>query len=287
MMTPRRHLLALLVVAALPASALADAKSEAREHIDRATAMHGDGRFAEALVELNTAYTLDPQPDLLYAIGQINVKLGNCKQAILFYKRYLKTKPDKRAAASTKLAIKTCKSHPPPPAPTPPAPAPAPAVEPAPPVVEPAPEPAPAVEPAPVPLPLASDDDPAPPITSVAPPPPIDQGPEVTRPWYTDVLADVLLGGGLIAGGAAAFMYTQARSDLDEAEDATDYDTHEQLVDDARGKRNLALGLAAGSAVLIGAGVVRLIVHDRTERRKVVVAPVAGGGGLVILEGRF
>src|SRR5262245_2256399 len=120
MTPPTRRLLPLVLVIALPATALADAKTEAKEHIAKATELHGEGRFADALLELNTAYTLDPQPDLLYAIGQLNVKLGDCKQAVLFYKRYLKTKPEKRAAAATKEAIKTCKSHPPPAAPEPP-----------------------------------------------------------------------------------------------------------------------------------------------------------------------
>src|SRR5258706_14583402 len=102
-----RSRLALLFVAlvAFPVSALADGKTEAKQHIAKATELHGQGRFAEALDELDTAYKLDPQPDVLFAIGQLNVKLGNCDQAILFYKRYLKTKPANPAASAAKETV--------------------------------------------------------------------------------------------------------------------------------------------------------------------------------------
>lgn len=288
MTPPTRHLLRLplLLVIALPAAALADAETEAKEHIAKATELHGEGRFADALLELNTAYTLDPQPDLLYAIGQLNVKLGDCKQAVLFYKRYLKTKPEKRAAAATKEAIKTCKSHPPPAAPTPPETTePSVTTEPTPTTTEPTPptdteEPPVTTEPAP---PVVDETPPLPPSSPTGP---IDSGPERHRGWYTDVVADVLLGGGLIAGGVGAYFYTSARSDLDAADDASDYDAHKDLVDKAHSKRMYAVGLAGAGVALVGAGIIRLMVHDRTEHRRVGVAP-AHGGGMVVLEGSF
>jgi tetratricopeptide (TPR) repeat protein len=282
-----RHLLPLVLIVALPASALADAKTEAKEHIAKATALHSDGRFAEALDELNTAYTLDPQPDLLYAIGQLNVKLGNCDQAVLFYKRYLKTKPEKRAAAATKEAIKTCKNHPPPAAPEPPTTVTTDTHD-----TEPAPPDTHDTEPAPPPD--THDAEPPPPVIDDTPPlppsggitGPIDNGPERHRGWYTDVVADVLLGGGLVAGGVGAYFYTSARSDLDAADDASDYDEHKDLVDKAHNKRLIAVGLAGAGVALVGAGIIRLMVHDRTEHRRVGVAPTHGGGVLV-LEGSF
>lgn len=282
-----RHLLPLVLIVALPASALADAKTEAKEHIAKATELHGDGRFAEALDELNTAYTLDPQPDLLYAIGQLNVKLGNCDQAVLFYRRYLKTKPDKRAAAATKEAIKTCKKHPPPAAPEPPATTttePQTTTEPTPPehTDEPPPPDTHDTEPAPPPV---IDDPPPLPITT-ATTGPVDNGPERHRGWYTDVVADVLLGGGLVAGGVGAYFYTAARSDLDSADGATDYSEHKDLVDSAHSKRLIAIGLAGTGVALVGAGIIRLMVHDRSEHRRVGVAPTHGGG-MVVLEGSF
>jgi len=61
----------LVVLLVAPASAFAGKKEEAKAHITKATKAHKDGRFEEARVELEAAYALDPNPDLLYAIGQV------------------------------------------------------------------------------------------------------------------------------------------------------------------------------------------------------------------------
>jgi tetratricopeptide (TPR) repeat protein len=121
---------ALVVLFALaPAIAFADPQSDARAHIQKATALHGEAKFAEALEELKRAFALDPKPELLYAMGQVHVQLGDCAQAIVFYERYLDTKPAAGPSAATREAIESCKSAPPPepppePQPTPPPPAP-------------------------------------------------------------------------------------------------------------------------------------------------------------------
>ncbi len=73
--------------------ARADAKAEAQSRFQHATELHQAGKFAEALNELTVAYTLDPRPEILYAIGQMHVQLGDCPQAILFYQRFLSTSP--------------------------------------------------------------------------------------------------------------------------------------------------------------------------------------------------
>ncbi|MDQ3301573.1 MAG: tetratricopeptide repeat protein, partial [Myxococcota bacterium] len=110
-----KHAIAALMFLAVasPAMALADAKADAKIHIDKATALHGEGKFAEALEELKNAYTLDPRPELLYAIGQVHVQLGNCPQAITYYERFLSTKPDAGPAGAAREAIQTCKTAPP------------------------------------------------------------------------------------------------------------------------------------------------------------------------------
>lgn len=105
-------LLVLLALAAAPEAARADARAEARSHVDRATALHGEGRLAEALGELTLAYSLDPQADLLYAIAQVHVALGQCPQAILFYERFLSQRPAAVPAAAAAEAIEACRSAP-------------------------------------------------------------------------------------------------------------------------------------------------------------------------------
>jgi tetratricopeptide (TPR) repeat protein len=112
--------------------AFAQPSPEAKVHVDAATKLHGEGKYAEALVELEAAYKLDPQPPLLYAIAQVHVKLDRCAEAIPFYEKFLATNPEPGPAEATRQAIEVCKSRlPAAPEPTPePEPAPEPVVAP-------------------------------------------------------------------------------------------------------------------------------------------------------------
>ncbi|HWO26277.1 MAG TPA: hypothetical protein VNO30_46435 [Kofleriaceae bacterium] len=111
-MIRKASLLVLLALAAAPRAAHADAKTEARARMEKATELYGQARYADALNELTIAYVLDPQPAALYAIGQMHVQLGNCQHAVLFYERFLSTNPDATPAAAAQEAIDTCKTKP-------------------------------------------------------------------------------------------------------------------------------------------------------------------------------
>jgi tetratricopeptide (TPR) repeat protein len=255
-----RTLLLFLLLA--PAAAHADAKSEAKAHIDKATTFHGEGKYKEALDELTLAYALDPKPELLYAIGQVHVQLGNCTQAISFYERFLGTKPSAGPAAAAKEAIETCKSAPPP---------------------EVKPDPVPEVKPDPVPPP-----DPEPmPVQ-----PPRNETPPTTggKPWYKDVIGDVLVGGGIVAGVLGVVFYQQMNSKLDDSEDrdkAPTIDAHNKLRDEASSKRTLAIGFGVGGVALIGAGIARYVLRDSGERSSKVAVTPTSDGGLITVMGRF
>ncbi|MCX5742946.1 MAG: hypothetical protein NT062_10670 [Proteobacteria bacterium] len=242
----------LLVIAcallAAPTVAHADAKTEARSHIDRATTLHQQNKFTEALHELLLAYSLDPQPGLLYAIAQVNVKLGNCAQAITFYERFLTTHPSEGPEASARAAIATCQANPPAVAPPP----------------EPVPDVVPPVEVKPVDV----------------PPPPAPSTPRSgTTPFYTDLLGDALTAGGVAVGVVSLVLYGSARTDLDAAETAVDYAASQELVDRAHRKRTFAIVTGVGGVALIGAGLARYLLHDRgIETPAVAVLPLAGGG---------
>lgn len=129
--------LLIVVLCALPATAFAGPKDEAKKHIEKATEAHQAQKYDVALSELQAAYQLDPQPDLLYAIGQVQVKLNNCPDAIQSYQKFLDTKPAPEPAAAANEAIKTCQDElakaqpppPPPPQPQPPPPPPPPQPE--------------------------------------------------------------------------------------------------------------------------------------------------------------
>src|SRR5262245_41191978 len=82
---------ALAALALLPATVLAGKKSDAKAHIAKAARAHKEARYHDARNELEAAYNLDPQPDLLYAIAQVDAKLGDCDEAITYYKRFAAT----------------------------------------------------------------------------------------------------------------------------------------------------------------------------------------------------
>ena len=243
-------------LAAVPARAFADAKADAKEHIAKASAAHDAGQLETALNELNIAYTLDPQPELLYAIAQVHVQLGQCPQAITFYKRFLATHPSDDAVAVVNEAIHTCETAPPPATDTPPPPEPEP---------EPKPEPVAAPPPPPAPPAAVVVDQPA---------------------FYTDVIGDALVGAGLAAGIVGVIEYTSARSALDNADHASSYAASQSLVDSAHTKRDVSIGLGIGGAALIGVGVVHYVLHRGHSATGVAVAP-AHGGGVLTWSGRF
>ncbi len=241
-----RTILALLLVTlAAPTVARADARAEARAHVERATALHAEGELADALTELTIAYSLDPQPALLYAIAQIHVQLGQCPQAITFYQRFLSTRPERPAAAAAREAIDVCE-HAPPPAPPPP--------EPEPPPVDVAPRPPP------------------------APPPPIVRAPAPAA-WYRDAPGWALVGGGVALAVGGGVTYGLARTDLDDAESAPTYADYARAVDRAHSKRLVASLVAGASVALTGLGAYRLWRHPG-ETVRVALAPTAGGGVL-------
>ncbi len=128
----------LLVIALIALPLVADAgpkeKEQAQKHIAKATEAHQSGKYEVALTELQAAYALDAQPDLLYAMGQVQVKLSKCDDAVASYEKFLATNPPAEPAAAAKEAINTCKAQAaPPPEQTPtPEPTPAPTPEPAP-----------------------------------------------------------------------------------------------------------------------------------------------------------
>ncbi len=261
-MSPSPRQLALVLtttIAIAPLTARGGPKEDAQPHIDRATQAHADGQFAVALNELKTAYQLDPQPELLYAIGQVYVKLDNCPIATEYYERFLATLPDAEAESEIRGAIAACKgrkaapgsdptSQPPPPPPAAPAPGSEPIVE--------APQPAIRIDP--------------------------------PERWYKDRLGGALVIGGTVTTLVGVLVYRAAASDLDSAEAAGTLAGYTELVDAAHTKRAYSVILIGGGLALAGAGVVRYVLHARgTETHDIAVIPVDRDGGLVTWSGRF
>ncbi|MEO8700037.1 MAG: tetratricopeptide repeat protein [Kofleriaceae bacterium] len=325
---------ALAILVLLAATAVADPVTEAQRHVDRATELHGKDQFADAASELAIAYALDPKPELLYALGQTQVKLGNCGLAIAFYTRFLATNPSAAAAAQEAIAVcRTTQA-----ASTPLAPKAeanrrialatslhqsnqfagargelvvAYALDPEPtllfaigqlhvkleqcdqailyyerfvasnPDVTAAADATQAIG--------VCQDRLAPPTAPPAPAPIAPLPPRVDRVprWYTDRLGLGLAAGGVVLAAAAVFTYRAALTNLDDADAAATYEQHVELVDQAHGKRTLAVVFGAGAVALTGVAVVRFwLTRTQLERRSVAIVPTPTGG-LVTLAGRF
>lgn len=256
--------LACLVAICVASSAHADdPATEAKQHLARALQLHKEKKFAESLDEMKTAYALDPKPELLYAIAQLHVQLGQCDRALPFYERFLTFNPKESAAAKARQAIHICKTAPPPPAAQPDAPE-----------VDQLPDldtPSSVTSPGPSP----SNPSPSSPSPSSPSPRPTVTGPP---PWYTDVLGDVLVGAGVIAGGIGVVQYVNARAANTDAGAATTLPERLEHLDDARSKRRIAaIAGGLGGALVIG-GIVRFVTRAPTTESRVVVEPGTGGG---------
>lgn len=233
-------------------TASADDRADAHAHVASATAFHKVGRFADALVELEAAYELDPKPPLLFAMGQLHARLGHCQDAVAFYNRFLATHPAVGPMTMATEAIAACKVDP---------------------------------------TPAIVDHELAPPVgVDVAPPPapPIATAPIVVhyaRPWYRDRVGDALVVGGLVVGVAAAVVYRKALVDRDRADGTRSYDGYASQIDSAHAERTYAIVLgAAGVGLLVGGGL-HYLLADRGHT-EVQIAPERGGG-TVSFGGRF
>ncbi len=264
--------LLLLLIAGVAA---ADPKGDAKAHVQKAAAFHAEGKFVDALFELDAAYTLDPDPGLLYAIAQVQVKLDRCAEAIFNYEKFIASKPGDKPAKAAREAITACrttlraKSNP---EPAKPEPKPDPKPEPKPEAAEPKPEPA-KPEPA----------KPAPPRVAETASPPIEPPPEKPsqgRAWYADPLGGVLVGVGIAGGVTGVLLYRKASSDIDAAESAQNYGSSEDLVDRAASRRRLAtIAGVAGGALVIG-GIIRFVTASGGEKRQVAIVPTTGGAAV-------
>jgi tetratricopeptide (TPR) repeat protein len=95
-------LIALLVSVAPAARA---ERSEARKAYDEATAAFGLGRYAEAAEKYETAFSLRPDPALLYDAAQAYRLSGNRARALELYRNYLRLYPDRLNAEEARSQV--------------------------------------------------------------------------------------------------------------------------------------------------------------------------------------
>lgn len=242
-MSRRWSELLVCVTLLVPAAAQADTPTDVQAHMRNAAEAHKAGDFARARTELEAAYALDPKPALLYALGQVNVKLGNCANAITFYDQYLATNPSPASADAARQAISVCRlaqeqAKREAPVPTEPGETP----------------PTPAVETSPLPPPAPS-----------------------RRPWYSRPVGLALLGGGVAGIAVGGVLYGSARSTQSDADAATSYERAAQLDSDAHGTRTLSLVVGSAGVALAAAGIVYYVLTSSSESSGVAIVPRADG----------
>jgi tetratricopeptide (TPR) repeat protein len=234
----------------------------AQPHLDRALRHFFVRDYTKALVEFRAAYTIDPQPALLYAIAQAERLNGECRRAIRLYEAYLRTGPNERQAVLARRNIERCQSDlkRPPPASRP--------------VAQPLSAPSEPPEPALAPLPPRS-------------PPPVDHGPS----WVRDWVGHGLVLGGLAVAATGIALWRIGHTTIDDANASPDYDTFASRAGrastaDIEQKVGVA-GMAVGGA-LVAAGVLHYALRGggRSERARVAAA-LGPGGAHLVLAGRF
>jgi tetratricopeptide (TPR) repeat protein len=242
----------LALVLSLTARAHAD-EPEALRLRKKALQSYQEGKYAQAAREFRAAHALDPDPEMLYALGQALRLAGDCAGAIQAYQAFLEgaERPDQKSAAREKIEF--CRAQLP--------------AEP-----DPASQPAAAVEP-----------------SAQATAEPARDRVDRPSPWYTDVIGGVLVGSGVVAAATGTWLIASGRATIDRVDRA---DTEQEFLDaraevpGARRRYYAGIGLAGAGAGLVAAGVLRYILRARAPET-VAASAVEGGGASLFVTGTF
>lgn len=101
----RRCGLATLVVAIAIGTSPLHADTPAEQTLARIRELYASGDYEGVRRELLAAYDRDPDPALLFALGQVELNLGNYAAAIDYYERFITTGPSDEQVALAQQAI--------------------------------------------------------------------------------------------------------------------------------------------------------------------------------------
>lgn len=102
---PRRRIATPLAIAVALVTAGSARAQTVDEHLAKVRELYDRGDFARAREELVAAYQLEPRPELLFALGQVELNLGHFAQAIDDYERFIATEPAADQIALAQQAI--------------------------------------------------------------------------------------------------------------------------------------------------------------------------------------
>lgn len=81
-------------------------KVQAKEHYQNATKAEKDGRFDDALVELQAAFDVTKDPKLFFQLGRVHELANHLDEAVIAYRRFLnEAKPSAGKAAEVEATI--------------------------------------------------------------------------------------------------------------------------------------------------------------------------------------
>ena len=116
--------LAVMLVVGIPRFAAAgswkdELKPQARAHFDLGVRYYSTQQYSQAIDELRAAYVEDPNPKILYTLGQAYRVSGDCVHAVEAYNAFLRSGPLEDAAKRARENIELCKKEDPLPVPPP------------------------------------------------------------------------------------------------------------------------------------------------------------------------
>lgn len=236
-----RGLLFTLIAIAMPAVAEAetDKSALARDLFDLGVDEYKAKQYEAAAASMSKSYSLDPQPNALYAQAQAERLAGNCKDAIVHYQQVIDTAKDDKTVTAVKSNIELCQQ-----------------LERGEQAKEPASE-----------------------ATTAERDAPVLQIRTVYRTERrTDKLAIAMFAGGGIALGGSVAMFLVARSARSDADRAQSLEDYNDLFDRAARYRWMSYAAAGIGVGFIAVAAVRLIGGSgETRVQKVALVPTRGG----------
>jgi hypothetical protein len=211
---------------------------DAQAAFEAAQKAFADKDYATASAQLEKAYMLEPEPELLYPWAQAERNLGRCESAVDLYEKFIDTGPSQKMVDAANQNIERCKE-----------------------TMAGDPPPAPEIEPEPEP-----ESDPGPPPPRVDPTQ--DSPSKDDKPVGKDVVGGVLVGvgvGALVVGGALLGIAAKQAKFTKNADDNTTY----LVMRDKAAKFNAGgIAMLVTGGVLVVAGVVRYGVLAKRKKSK-------------------
>jgi tetratricopeptide (TPR) repeat protein len=207
-----------LVIAAVASSAYADPRNDAR--MEKIRKLYAKGDYEGVRSELLEAYDVAPAPALLFALGQVELNLGNYQAAIDYYDQFLRTSPAPDQAALAQQAIGAARMR----------------------LTQPVQDPPPMAPLEPVQPQTKLPEQPERPEQPLVPP----------KRWTVTHTGFVAFGGAAMLLGAGLLYYSNSLGN-DRSGSLSDYDSR---LTQARTTRLTGAGIAAAGALIIGVTVV-------------------------------